>query len=378
LPQLIAELPTPALILDIERFDRNVDRMAARAHELSVPLRPHGKTPKSGAAATRLMQAGIERLTVSTLREAEGYFAAGVRDIFYAVALAPDKVGRVAALIQRGVRMICLVDHADAVRAISAAANREAVVVSLVIEIDIDGYRTGIRPTDNAVETLAALITDLPGVEFAGIMSYGGASYGCSPAAAADLAETHRNALTAARDSLAVHGLPCPIVSFGSSPAVLHARSMDGITELRCGIFLFQDLFQAAIGACAIDDIAVSVLATVIGLRPDLNRVAVDAGGLAMSKDLSTARTERDMGYGLVCDVTGQLIDDIYMATTSQELGLLTTFSGAPLPFDRLQIGTKVRILPNHADMTAAAYERYHVVRGGGDVLEVWERFNGW
>jgi len=372
------QLPTPSLVLDRGRMARNIERMAARAAALGVPLRPHGKTPKSADVARQLEAAGAVGLTVSTLREAEYYSAAGFADLFYAVALAPQKVGRVAALIRRGADIKCLVDHPDAAAGIAAAAAAAEITIPLVIEIDVDGYRTGIAPGSAFVE-LGRSIHAARATRLAGIMSYGGASYNCTPEEAADLAERHRLALVAAQAELHAAGLPCGMVSFGSSPAVMAARSMAGITELRCGIYVFQDLFQAAIGACGIEDIALSVLSSVIAVRPDLNRIVIDAGGMAMSKDLSTSRTAHDAGYGLVCDArTGALIEDVHVAATSQELGLLATFGGRPLPFDRLGIGEQVRILPNHSDMTAAAYDEYAVVDGGNEIVARWHRQNGW
>lgn len=357
---------------------RNIGRMAGRALDLGVPLRPHGKTPKNGEIGRLLYAAGAAGLTVSTLREAEGYFAAGCNDIFYAVALAPDKVDRVARLIANGAAITCLVDHADAVAKIAERARGCGTIVRLVVELDVDGYRAGLRNDNGALRSLADQIVATEGVSFEGIMSYGGASYGCTPIEAAALADVHRLALLAGVEELRQAGIACTVVSFGSSPAVLHARSMEGITELRCGIYVFQDLFQAAIGACRIEDIAVSVLATVIGHRPDLNRIIVDAGGLAMSKDLSTSKTSHDAGYGLVCDIENRLFPDLFMTNTSQELGILTTMSGTPLPFDALPIGVKLRILPNHADMTAAAFDGYHVIGSNVREVEYWERFNGW
>lgn len=371
-------LQTPALVLDREVMERNIARMAGRARDLGVPLRPHGKTPKNGQIGRLLCDAGAAGLTVSTLREAEGYFEAGCNDIFYAVALAPDKVDRVGRLIARGAKLTCLIDHGDAVAQVAERARRCGTVVPLVVEIDVDGYRAGLRNKNGALRAIARQIVETDGVSFAGIMSYGGASYGCSPTEAAALAETHRQALLGSVAELHSDGIECAMVSFGSSPAMLHARSMEGVTELRCGIYIFQDLFQAAIGACGIEDIAISVLTTVIGHRPDLNRIIVDAGGLAMSKDLSTSRTTQDAGYGLVCDSEGRLLADLFMINTSQELGILTTKSSAPLPFAELPIGTRLRILPNHADMTAAAYEGYHVLEPGTARLVYWERFNGW
>lgn len=375
---LLQDLPTPALVLDKSKMDRNILKMQAVSKRLNVPLRPHGKTPKNVEIGRELVANGAVGLTVSTLREAEAYFSGGVTDLFYAVALAPAKVERVAALIKAGATITCLVDHPNAAAKIAREARRLGVTIPLAIEIDVDGYRAGLPDLNGAIETLTQQIVQEEGTSFAGIMSYGGASYNCTPPEAHDLAEKHRQKLIDVRNRVNALGIDCPMVSFGSSPATLYAETMEHITELRCGIYVFQDLFQAAIGACTIDDIAISVLVSVIGLRPDRNMIIVDAGGLAMSKDLSTARTNHDAGYGLVCDINGRLIGDLHIATTSQELGLITSLSGAPLPFDDIEIGTRLRILPNHADMTAAAYDGYHVVNGGNQIVNYWERANGW
>jgi D-serine deaminase-like pyridoxal phosphate-dependent protein len=142
---------------------------------------------------------------------------------------------------------------------------------------------------------------------------------------------------------------------------------------------VFQDLYQAGIGACEISDIAVWVTATVTGHKAAQNRLIIDAGGLALSKDVSTRGKAFDAGYGLVCDIeSGTVIPDLYVSSTSQEVALVTTRSGAPLPLQRFPVGTKLRVLPNHSCFTAAAHDQYHVVQGGDEVVARWARVNGW
>ena len=374
----LREVATPALVIDEGIMQANIDRMAMCARELDVPLRPHGKTPKSVEVARRLLKRQACGLTVSTLKEAETYVAGGVRDLFYAVPFAADKTARALDLLARGAQLTCLTDNLASAKATAEAASACGGQLPLAVEIDVDGYRTGIRPGSEFVE-LVRFIAGSRSLMFAGLMSYGGASYGCrSVADTRALAEKHRVALLDAKRALDEIGIATNMLSFGSTPAVVHARSMAGMTELRCGIYVFQDLFQAAIGACSVADISLSVLCTVIGARPDLNRFVIDAGGLALSKDRSTAATEADAGYGLVCDANGALIDDLFVPTVSQEIGLVTTRSGRPLDFERFPSGTKLRVLPNHADMTAAAYDVYHVVRGDDVVRDIWTRVNGW
>ncbi len=225
----------------------------------------------------------------------------------------------------------------------------------------------------------ARILHEAPLTRFAGVLSSAGSSYGKTIAEAANLTDRHTTALAAAQARLAEAGLPCAMRSFGSTPAVRHARALPGITEVRCGIYVFQDLFQAGIGACGLDDVALSVLATVIARQPHYNRVVIDAGGLALSKDRSTAGHPFDAHYGRVCEVeTGVPVGDLAVMTVSQELGLVSSLSGAPIALHRFPVGTRVRILPNHADMTAAAYDTYAVVAGDSRVRALWPRINHW
>ncbi|MDJ0656993.1 MAG: alanine racemase [Xanthomonadales bacterium] len=376
----LSDTATPALILDRGKMETNLVGMERVSQRLGVPLRPHGKTPKCKPIAQRLMRGGAIGLSVSTLREAEEYFSAGVEDLFYAVGMVPNKLDRAMALMKAGARMSFLLDSAAAARAIADQLPAGAPPLPIVVEIDVDGYRTGINPADQELFELVGIFRDCDRMAFEGIMSYGGRSYELGePSAVADLAEKHRQALVDTKHRLEGLGLECKTVSFGSTPAVLHARSMEGVTELRCGIYVFQDLFQAAIGCCRPDDIALSVLTTIIGIRESQNIIVVDAGSLAMSKDASTRGTEHDAGYGLVVSASGnEFQPGLYLETTNQEIGLVTSLSGQPLNFSRFSIGEQLRILPNHADLTAAAHELYLVVDGGHEIVDRWERFNFW
>ena len=373
------DVATPALVLDLPTLDRNISRMADRCRDLGVSLRPHVKTPKSLPIAARLAAAGARGFTVSTLQEAEYLSRAGYQDIFYAVPIDPHKVARAAQLVDAGAELSLLTDSLAAAHATADAAKKCGTVLTLWIEIDVDHYRTGIEPSHPEFEALARFVATDPSLRLAGLMSYGGASYNCSsPDATAALTETHRSALVETKRRLEAAGIACPGLSFGSTPAVLHAKTMSGVTEARCGIYTFQDLFQAGIGACEQSDIALSVLTTVIGANPKLNRFTIDAGGLALSKDRSTQGRSFDAGFGLVCDHRGEIIPGLHVATVSQELGLVTTLDGSPVNFGRFPVGTRLRILPNHADMTAAAYEEYYVVEDGSRIVDRWQRTNRW
>jgi D-serine deaminase-like pyridoxal phosphate-dependent protein len=213
------------------------------------------------------------------------------------------------------------------------------------------------------------------GTDLRGVMTHAGRSYECrSGEALRGMAEQERSRAVAAAEALREGGMPAPVVSVGSTPTALFAERLDGVTEVRAGVYMFQDLVQAELGVCGEEEIALSVLATVIGHRRDLGYLLVDAGSLAMSKDAGPAQSEPC--YGRLWDAeTGHPLG-LRIASTNQEHGLVPARDE---DFARLPIGSLVRIAPNHACMTAAAHERYHVVEGdGAEVLAIWSRCNGW
>jgi D-serine deaminase-like pyridoxal phosphate-dependent protein len=151
-----------------------------------------------------------------------------------------------------------------------------------------------------------------------------------------------------------------------------------GVTELRCGVYMFGDLFQAAIGSCTEADIAISVLAAVIGHRRERNQLLIDAGALALSKDINTRSLPpaQHTGFGAVASLDGVRLPGLTVAGVSQEHGQIT--GPAPIDLENFPVGTRLRILPNHSCLTAAAYDRYHVLDGGPEVVATWTRTNGW
>lgn len=371
-------IDTPALVLDRGRMDANIARMRARAAELGVTLRPHLKTCKSVDVALRMV-GRADPVTVSTLREAEYFAQAGFTDIFYAVAIAPQKLERVSRLQQDGARVLLAVDSFEAARAVSLGGERLGVRFQALVEIDSGDGRSGIAADAPDLPDIAGALGG--GAELAGVFTHGGHSYaGRRPADHAAVAEQERAAVTAAAARLRAMGHACPIVSLGSTPSVVHARKLDGVTEVRAGVYVFFDLFQAGIGSCHRDDIALGVLTTVIGNHPGRGQLVVDAGALALSKDTSTRAlgASGDCGYGLVADAqTGCILDGLYVHGVSQEHGIVRSRSGA-MEHAGFPIGRRLLILPNHACLTAAAYDCYHVVDGGPAIEAVWPRINGW
>ena len=363
----LADLPTPCLVLDRGILLRNIGAMARALAPHDVPLRPHMKTAKSIDVA-RLATAGQPGgITVSTLAEAEYFAGHGVTDILYAVGITPQKLEQVAKLNAVGASIIVLTDDIDMAGVIAAHHQPPRVL----IEIDTGEGRGGVTPGDDVLLAIAARL----GPHLAGIMTHAGHSYaGRSPEDMVRIAEAERAGIVRAAERLREAGHDVSIVSMGSSPTALHAKRLDGITEVRAGVYMFGDLFQAEIGTHGLDSIAVTVLTSVIGRRP--GRLLVDAGGLAMSKDHSTETAPKDYGYGLVLDVGGRRsYGDTIVRRAYQEHGVVEL---DPANRIDLPVGGKLRIAPNHTCMTVAAHDRYHVVDGTDEVAAIWTRVNGW
>jgi D-serine deaminase-like pyridoxal phosphate-dependent protein len=224
------------------------------------------------------------------------------------------------------------------------------------------------------------VIDESGSLDLQGVLTHAGQSYhGASQEAIKAIAEDERAGIVAAAALLRGAGLPCPVVSAGSTPTARYAENLDGVTEMRPGVYMFGDVDQALIGSCSFDHIAVTVLASVIGHNRRTGRIVTDAGGLALSKDIGPAEFDPDTGYGTVVGEAGKpRADRLYVAGVSQEHGLLALPGGAEPPWDEFPVGGRVRIFPNHVCMTGAAHNSYRVTDESGNFAQKWGRVNGW
>ncbi|MBB5047664.1 D-serine deaminase-like pyridoxal phosphate-dependent protein [Rhodopseudomonas rhenobacensis] len=376
----LEDLPTPCLLLDEALLRRNVFTMKQHLAALGVGFRPHLKTAKCLEVARIAMTQPSGPAMVSTLREAEFFAEGGVRDMIYGVGIAPAKLDRVGAIRKRfGADLAVVLDSAEQADAVADWVKAHGDALPVLIEVDADGHRSGVAPNDAATLTAIGRRLIGGGADLRGVLLHAGASYGLSdPEAIAAAAEAERAAAVGAATLLRQAGLPCPVVSIGSTPTARFAKDLSGVTELRAGVFMIGDLFQAGVGSCAIDDIALSVLATVIGQQRAKGWIIVDAGWMAMSRDRGTARQAVDQGYGVVCDLAGKPYPDLIVADANQEHGIVAVRPGSQAALPELPIGAKLRILPNHACATGAQHDRYHVLDASGGVTAVWPRINGW
>lgn len=378
----LAGLETPLLLLDEARMAHNIQRLQGRMDALGVRLRPHAKTSKCVQVVRRQLAAGARGITVSTLKEAEQFFAAGIDDILYAVAIVPAKFEHAWRLVRAGLSLSLLVESVSAAEALSAFASRQGVLLDVFIEVDTDGHRSGLDPEGDVLLAVAAAlrVQDGSGARLKGVLTHAGSSYALhDDAALAALAEQERALCVRAAERLRAAGHACPEVSVGSTPTALSARSLAGVTEVRAGVYVFFDLVMAGVGVCAPQDIALSVLSSVIGHRPQDGRLITDAGWMALSRDRGTRAQAHDHGYGLVCDAAGRPLPELAFDEANQEHGVLQ-WRGAPgVDLEqRFPLGSLLRIVPNHACATGAQHAAYQLLPAGGGALQRWERFSGW
>jgi D-serine deaminase-like pyridoxal phosphate-dependent protein len=224
----LSDLSTPAALVDIERMERNILRMQSRMNSLGVNFRPHVKTSKCVEVTQAQIKAGARGITVSTLKEAEQFFAAGITDILYAVGITANKFPQALALLRKGCDLKILTDSVQSAAAISAFGIANDIRFKVMIEIDTDDHRSGIKPDSPQLLEVAQVLA-AGGAELYGVMTHAGSSYDLNtPDALEKMAEQERSGCVRAAERLREAGFQCPVVSVGSTPTALSARSLEG------------------------------------------------------------------------------------------------------------------------------------------------------
>jgi D-serine deaminase-like pyridoxal phosphate-dependent protein len=367
----LTPLPSPCLLLDRERLERNLDRWVLRAKQLGVAWRPHMKTAKSIDVGELLRQRGVVSGAVSTLAEAEALLNAGWTDLIYAVPVTPDKLPRVRKLMQgrpAGALKV-MVESVASAKAVAAEPG-----IATLIELDCGAGRGGIDPESPQLLEVARSLAD--STQLVGVLTHAGQSYlanGREEQAA--IAERERQTVVTAAERLRAAGYSLPIVSVGSTPTAATVHDLSGVTEFRPGVGVFFDLYQHHLGVCSLDEIALSVLCRVVATDVEQQRFWVDAGSLALSADRSANRFDASIGFGRVADLSARPIAGLTLDAAHQEHGFIRVES--PAHVKDFPIGTGFRILPNHACITAAMHNEYRVLEGDR-VVDRWKRICGW
>ncbi len=376
------DIPTPSLVLDLAVLRRNTRAMADRMTAFGVNLRPHCKTAKSADVARIATEGHSGGITVSTLREAEYFADNGFTDITLAVQLNPAKLPRAAALQARGVDLGIITDDETVAQHIVDTAKETNTHFAVYIDIDTGYGRSGVLPDSDALLAIGRILNDSPNTSLRGVLTHAGQSYGPSDEAAiAAIAEDERARTVAAAEHLRAAGLPCPVVSVGSTPSMRFARSLEGVTEARPGTYVFNDLMMVGRGICTRDDIAATVLTCVIANHSERNHALVDAGALALSNDTgANSDTMPGVGYGIITLPDGSTPwGELIVRNVSQEQGWLgMRDTTQKVPTNDLPIGTRLRVLPNHTCVTCSAHDQYYVIDGSPEVIATWPRVNRW
>jgi D-serine deaminase-like pyridoxal phosphate-dependent protein len=368
--QPAAELPTPALLLDLDVLAANVARMQRRCAELGVALRPHAKTHKSADVARLQRQHGARGLTVATLSEARYFADAGFDDLTWAFPVVLSRLAEARELAER-VTLRLLVDTPEAVAALEASGHPFHVF----LEVDCGQHRSGVDPRSERAVELARRLAASPLLLFDGLLTHSGHSYAAtSPAEAAAVGEEERRLIVELAERLRGEGVAVPAVSVGSTPAMSHVADLSGVDEARPGNYVFYDGTQAAIGSCAPGDAAVTILASVVSSQPGAGHSVIDAGALALSKDAGPTHLPGGSPWAmgavfedLAAYRAGRPSPRLRVTGLSQEHGVVS---------GRLPVGTLLRVLPNHSCLAVPCFDGYWVVRGE-EVVDRWPIHRG-
>ncbi|MFQ3589192.1 MAG: alanine racemase [Chloracidobacterium sp.] len=367
--------PTPALLLDRARLERNIARMSAHVARLGVRLRPHIKTHKCPTIA-RLQTAGqFGGITISTLAEGFAFAAAGFDDLLYAVPIEPGKFERVCRLARQVRRLAVITDDPAIPPGLAAAAQEAGIHLDVLIEIDCGDGRTGL-PWDatDRIGDVARAIAASASLALAGLLTHAGHAYAARTTDERQtIARLECDRLRQVADELERKGFPIACISIGSTPTITALDTpLPPKVEVRPGNYVFFDAFQAQCGVCTFDDCALTVLTAVVHRSDD--RIVVDAGAIALSKDIGAPDFFPRSGYGLVGDLEGCPLG-LRVAAVSQEHGKI------PLPDatwrSRFPVGTRLRIAVNHSCLTAAQHADYLVVTDGR-IHDRWPMARGW
>ncbi len=353
-------MPTPAVVVDQSRLAANIDRMQAAANAAGLRLRPHAKTHKSPAIATRQLAAGAVGITCAKLGEAEVFAAAGIRDIRIAYPLHPSNAGRVIALPDRAALSI-VVDHPRIAREWSSAMLRAGRTLPVLVKVDVGFHRCGVNPASPDAIGLVTLVANLPGLELQGLLSHAGHAYHAdSEETLCTIARDEAGTLRGLRALARERGIEIREISVGATATARFSAQDRRLTELRPGNYVYNDRTQVGLAACAIDQCALTVVATVVS-KPAADRVIFDSGSKTLSSDAARGfRAQEGYGAVFIDPESIELDEDLLIERLSEEHATVRARSGST----RLEPGDRVRILPNHSCVVSNLMDEIHVADG--------------
>jgi D-serine deaminase-like pyridoxal phosphate-dependent protein len=356
------DLDTPVLVIDAQKLEQNILRMADVAEGHGVVLRPHVKTHKIPSIARRQIQTGAAGITVAKISEAEVMADGGLDDIFVAYPLVTEtKIRRAIGLAKRGVRLILGVDSARGARKLSSLAGDEGITLKVRLEVDSGLGRTGVPRAEAA--GLAQKISTLENLDLTGVYTYRGAVLeDGSPTTNLDEAgRLEGELMVSVAQKIRDARVPIENVSLGSTPTAEHAAGVEGVTEIRPGTYVFYDRMQAALGACSLSECALRVIATVAS-RPGPDLAIIDGGSKTFATDVQPKAAPLNLaGFGHVVGHPGAVLGRV-----TEEHGMLSVDEGSDL-----RVGDTVEIIPNHVCSTVNLHDEVYVLAADGSAEKV-------
>ncbi len=354
----VAEIDTPALLVDRSRLEANILRFATMAAQAGVKLRPHIKTHKTLEIAELQLKAGAAGLTCAKLGEAEVYIEGGINDIFIAYPIIGREKARRAAQLASRCQLIVGVESALGVQQLSEAASEIGITLAVRLELDSGLKRTGVAP--EGAEKLCRLILAAPGLRLDGIFTFRGTSFQGAPTKDIDeLGRLEGEWMVAQAEHLRAVGIPIEAISVGSTPTSTSAARVPGVTEVRPGTYVFFDRMTTRAGISTFGEIALTILATVVG-RPEADIAVIDAGSKTFCGDIIPANADLE-GYGSTVDGQSGIVERM-----SEEHGIVRLTPGfSPA------IGDKIAFFPNHVCTSVNLSDEILVIQCGM-VEEIW------
>ena len=359
---LLSDLPTPQVLIDHTRAMNNIARVQALASAAGQRLRPHAKTHKSPVVARWQIDAGAVGIACAKIGEAEVFVAAGITDIRLPYPVNPANAPRLLALMDRAAISI-IVDHAEVARGWSDVMRRAGRTLDVLIKVDVGFHRCGIDPHGDAlgfVQTIAAL----PGLKLRGLLSHAGHAYHAASEDALRAVATEEAATLAdLRARAGASGIALDDISVGATPTLRFSAGQPGVTELRPGNYVYFDRTQAALGACTLDDCALTVMATVVAKHPGW--IVLDCGSKTLTNDHARGVAAAP-GYGAVLagesdalDYAREIDDTLLIERLSEEHATVRVTGTT-----RLEPGDRVRVLPNHSCVVSNLVDVVRLVDG--------------
>jgi D-serine deaminase-like pyridoxal phosphate-dependent protein len=344
----LEDLETPSVVVDLDVLEKNIQRMAARARETGVRLRPHAKTHKIPEIGRLQLAAGASGISLAKTGEAEVFAAAGFDDLFLAYpVVGAEKARRLLALSDR-VRLAVGTDSVEGASSVGAAFHAAGRRLDVLLKVDCGYHRVGVS-AERAVEA-AREIAELPGISLRGVFTHAGHAYLATTRAEVEaIARQEGEILAAAAGAVRAAGLPVEEVSVGSTPTARAAMAVGGVSECRPGNYVYHDASQVSLATCGIEDCAMTVLATVVSV-PAADRAVLDCGSKTISSD---PLRPRPGGHGWIPGRRSRI------EKLSEEHGVVRVEPG-----ESFRVGEKVRVLPNHACVVSNLHDRVVLARG--------------